>query len=63
MQVYVVYADCDDARRMNEDALFCVKAEAQKHAKELHKMGCKPVVKTYDSEQAFHAKQVKVRGY
>lgn len=63
MTVWVVFAEADDARRMADDAVYHSAADAKRHAAELRKMGCEPRIKTFESEAAFHAKQVKVRGY
>lgn len=60
---FVVFADADYRRELDEDMVCGSKAAADKHCKELRKMGFEPVIKVYADEAEFYAKRVAKRGY
>lgn len=60
--VWVVFADEYDRRERREDLICHSQGEAKRHSKDLAKMGCEPVTKVFDSEDAFYAWQEKAKG-
>lgn len=53
--IYVVFADADAKRELDEDLICTTRGEMKDHIADLRHMGCEPVWKEYANEQVFYA--------